>query len=103
MNTETKIIEILEPVVDAHKEESYHEILGAIDELYNNVMSDPTFDEKHLEESKAPSSDPRGDAGVSREGGVAAPHIAAAGHNSNLYSQLKYTHGGMTYPQGRYG
>ena len=87
------MIELLEPVVEAYEDDNYHDILTAVDELYNDFDDDDfQLFNKNINENVAAEK---------FNHNMENAKFSDKERSTSAYNQIKYASGG-SYPQGRY-
>ena len=87
---EEKLMELLEPVVEAHDDDNYHEMLSAVDKLYND------FDDSDFELVQDNT------ASNNFENNMENAKFSNRDRTSSAYQSVKYASGTPAYPRGRY-
>mmetsp|Transcript_23374 Transcript_23374/g.20771 ORF Transcript_23374/g.20771 Transcript_23374/m.20771 type:complete len:138 (+) Transcript_23374:28-441(+) len=93
LNNEEKLMELLEPVVEAYDDDNYHELLSAVDDLFTDFNdNDFALVGDNLENGSNQNF----------ENNIANAKFSNKDRTSSAYNTVKYASGGPPYPQGRY-
>ncbi|CAI2383456.1 unnamed protein product [Moneuplotes crassus] len=95
LKNEKKVMELLNPIVDAYNEDNFHDILAAVDTLYED------YDDDDFQLVNNNVSENVGESNF--ENNMNDAKFSGRERTTSAYNSIKYAGGGASaYPQGRY-